>query len=122
MRNMLIVFAALATVIFASNVMAASPNSNEAPSVLVESASDMSSVNATQPAKSAHTMVNTQMEQPVVMSGQAVVSQPQAVHYHQGHQHTYHRHAPRKKQNFFDKLMDLERRKNAWLKRTFLGR
>jgi len=26
------------------------------------------------------------------------------------------------KQTFFGKVMDLERRKNAWLRRTFLGR
>jgi hypothetical protein len=30
--------------------------------------------------------------------------------------------APRPKQTFFGKVMDLERRKNAWLRRTFLGR
>ena len=30
--------------------------------------------------------------------------------------------APRPKQTFFGRLMELERRKNAWLKRTFLGR
>ncbi|MCO8121752.1 hypothetical protein NHH03_08390 [Stieleria sp. TO1_6] len=39
------------------------------------------------------------------------------------HQHSapvrYYR-AP-KKQNLFEKLMDMERKKNAWLKRTFLG-
>jgi len=30
--------------------------------------------------------------------------------------------APRPKQTFFGKVMELERRKNAWLRRTFLGR
>ena len=39
-----------------------------------------------------------------------------------------HHHAPRyyrpvqKKQSVLDKLMELERKKNAWLRRTFLGR
>ena len=30
-------------------------------------------------------------------------------------------HRPKKKQSFFDKVMEMERKKNAWLKRTFLG-
>ena len=120
MRNMLIVFAALASVTLASNVMAASPNTVKAPSVLVESASDISSVATSHTANRVQTMVHTEMEQPVVIEGQTNVPQPQAVHRH--HNHNYHKPAPRKKQSMFDKLMDLERRKNAWLKKKFLGR
>ena len=71
---------------------------------------------------------NTQIEPPVVYTGNAVSPKPQPihqqqVHQHQGHQHqTYRRSQPKKKQSTFDKLMDLERRKNVWLKKTFLGR
>ena len=48
-----------------------------------------------------------------VMMGQPMVHQHQPVHYHY--------RQPAKKQNVFSKLMELERKKNAWLKKTFLG-
>jgi hypothetical protein len=123
MRNMLIALAAVATLIVGGNVMAATPNSHEAPSILVESPSDaVASDHATQTAR-AQTMVNTQMEAPVVYDGPADQSEPQAIPNHSGHRHqTYHRAQPPKKKNVFEQLMDLERRKNAWLKKTFLGR
>ena len=41
------------------------------------------------------------------------------VHRHRGH---VHYHKVKKKQNFFQKLMEAERKKNAWLRRTFLGK
>lgn len=37
-------------------------------------------------------------------------------------QRHHHHHHAQKKQSVFDKLMEMERKKNAWLKRTFLGR
>tara|TARA_R110002049_G_scaffold4601_5_gene32024 strand:- start:42398 stop:42769 length:372 start_codon:yes stop_codon:yes gene_type:complete len=123
MRNILIAIAAVATLIFVGNAIAATPSTNDAPSILVESASNASSIGVTKPVAKAQTMVNTQIEPPVVLDEQSVEPQPQAVHQHHGHyHHTYHRSQPRKKQSVFDKLMDLERRKNAWLMKTFLGR
>ncbi|KAA5541092.1 hypothetical protein FYK55_19560 [Roseiconus nitratireducens] len=44
----------------------------------------------------------------------------QHVHQHVHRQPVRYYRAPQK-QSFFDKLMDMERKKNAWLKRTFLG-
>lgn len=37
-------------------------------------------------------------------------------------QHVHRVAARPAKQSFFQRVMELERRKNAWLKRTFLGR
>jgi hypothetical protein len=37
-------------------------------------------------------------------------------------QHHYHRPRAEKKQNVFEKLMEMERKKNAWLKRRFFGK
>ena len=51
---------------------------------------------------------------PVVVENQ-VVAQPQQYYYHQ------YRPQP-KKQNVFQKLLELERRKNAWLRKTFLNK
>ena len=121
MRNMIIAIATLAALIFVGNAMAAAPISHETPSVLVESASDVPSAIAAQPVADKQTMVNNQMEAPIVYDGPIVQSEPQPIQYHQGHHHVYHR-APAKKQNAFEKLMELERKKNAWLKKTFLGR
>jgi len=42
------------------------------------------------------------------------------VYHHQDCPHCQRRRQA-KKESFFDKLMDMERKKNAWLKRTFLG-
>lgn len=67
-------------------------------------------------------MAPSDIPQPVVDN---TVTQGQPVQQHVGHVHTHHapvRHyRPKKKQNVFQKMMELERRKNAWLKKTFLG-
>ncbi|MEO1616536.1 MAG: hypothetical protein AAFV88_11840 [Planctomycetota bacterium] len=64
---------------------------------------------------------------------QPIPGQPQAKQV-QGHSHVGHVHQHghmqsgaryyrvKKKQNVFQKLMEMERKKNAWLKRTFLGK
>jgi len=52
------------------------------------------------------------------------VAQPEVTtaEHHQATMH-HRRYPPAEtKQNMFDKLRELERKKNAWLKRTFLGR
>lgn len=38
-----------------------------------------------------------------------------------GKYHTYYYEGTPKKQNIFSKMWEAEKRKNAWLKRTFLG-
>ena len=123
MRNILLPVAALAMLFFVGSAVAATPNTPEAPSVLVESASDMPSDVAAKTIATSTTMVNQPMEPPVINGGQPVAAQTQVVHRQQGHyQRPYRRAQPPKKQNFFEQLMELERKKNAWLKKTFLGR
>ena len=57
---------------------------------------------------------------PPIPAGTVVYPESTVVQQH--HHSMHHHHHPPKKQNMFDKLMELERKKNAWLKRTFLGR
>ena len=63
------------------------------------------------------------IEPPVVAhpAGGAPALAPVAVPAHQHHGHV-HYHKVKKKQNFFQKLMEMERKKNAWLRKTFLGK
>ena len=59
---------------------------------------------------------------PVVTEGQIVQQQP--VVYSQQATTTYRRPVVRRssRQGVFGRMMELERRKNAWLRRTFLNR
>ncbi len=57
---------------------------------------------------------------------EAVIVDPSTVQVVQGNPgvarvYPAYRQAPRHSAGFFSNLMELERRKNAWLKRTFLG-
>lgn len=54
---------------------------------------------------------------------EAVIVDPSTVQGNPGVVRVYpaYRQAPRHSAGFFSNLMELERRKNAWLKRTFLG-
>jgi hypothetical protein len=113
---MLIALAVVATVILAASAIAAPAEKPTPHSVLVQSPSDAQnqttpSAAARQITKHPQAMAASQMEQPVVHA-QRVIRQPRRMYY---------RSPPRKKQSFFDKLMEVERRKNAWLKKTFLG-
>ena len=99
MRNMLLALAALGVVSFATTVIA---DDVAAPSVL-EAAEVIAPV--AQPQPIAHDAV--------------VAAEPAAVQ----HQHVHHyRKAPKKKMGPLARLWELEKRKNAWLKKTFLGR
>ncbi len=69
--------------------------------------------------------------QPIVQGSvthEGHVQQGNVVHVHNGHNHSGHNHSGhvryyrvKKKQNVFEKIWDMEKKKNAWLKRTFLG-
>jgi len=61
-----------------------------------------------------------------VPHSEAVIVDPSTVQVVQGNPgvvrvYPAYRQAPRNSAGFFSNLMELERRKNAWLKRTFLG-
>ena len=111
MRNMLIALAVAATVVIAGAAIAAPPTSSDARSVLTQSPSDVQTRAMRQATVHPRTMVVSQMAQPVIQQNQVVNQQ----------RRSYYRSQAQKKQSFFDKLIDAERRKNSWLKGTFLG-
>jgi len=122
MRNMIMALVALAMLALAGNVMAVEFGP-DASSILVSSASDLPVDSSPHKAFSSHTMVGTAADAPETDEATIVESPAEVVHYHQGY------YAPNcccapvcREPSLFDKLMDLERKKNAWLMRTFLGR
>ena len=121
MRNILIALAALATLIIAGNALAAKPEMSKSKSILIQSSPNMQSAQSVRIKPRAQTMINTEVEAPVVDQVQAAPA-PQHNQAHQGQStRRYYRPQKRRQPNFFEQLMDLERRKNAWLKKTFLG-
>ncbi len=73
----------------------------------------------------AETIVGQPMPHNVVTHGEMATAAPSYVV--QQHQPAYapqyqYRSAAPQKQNMFQKLMEMERKKNAWLKKTFLNR
>lgn len=97
MRNILLAFAALAVVTLSSVVMA---DDQAATSVLQDSV---------QAAAVAPVAENAAVTEEAVVAKKA-------------NTHRRHYRRPQKNQNVFQRLMDLERKKNAWLMRTFFGR
>ncbi|QDT13869.1 hypothetical protein [Planctomycetes bacterium K23_9] len=132
MRNLILALAAVGILTVSSSVMAQSPEHS-----IVDSATqpivDGVQSDVAMPAPVADHQV---MEQPMVaqpidqqvmtqgehaMVAQPMAAQPMVVHQHQPAHVHYHRR-PAKKQNVFGKLLEMERKKNAWLKKTFLGK
>jgi hypothetical protein len=61
------------------------------------------------------------------MQGVTIVQSPSDVSYSAPSVRSYpyrsaNQYNAAQQQNFFGRLLELERRKNAWLRRTFLGR
>jgi len=132
MRNLFLALAAVGVLTVSSSAFAATPDQSivdSAGQAVVEGVQS----NVAMPAP----MVDHQMDHSMVgqsMPAQPIAAQPMISHDHSGmvaqpmivHQHQpahvhYHR-APAKKQNVFSKLLEMERKKNAWLKKTFLGK
>jgi hypothetical protein len=137
MRNMILALAAVGVLTVSSSVTAQSPDQSivdSAGQTIVEGVQSDVAMHAPmvdhQPmdqsavAQPIDHQVMTQGQDAMVaqpMVAQPMASQPMVVHQHQPvHYHAHRR--PAKQKNVFGKLMDLERRKNAWLKKTFLGK
>lgn len=121
MRNMLFAMTAFAVCCICTTVNAATPADGviqDAAQAVVESVPAAPASVPAQPApmQSASEGIITEAAAPVAMQHQVVqqVQQPQRYHYH--------RHPAPKKKNVLQKLIELERRKNAWLKKTFLNK
>ncbi len=106
MRNMLLALAALGVVTLSTAVIA---DDGTAPSVLQQTAEVVAPVAQPEP-MSANDEVAT-------IEDATEIVEPAKAHHHRHH---YRR--PAKQQNVFQRLMEIEKRKNAWLKRTFFGR
>ncbi len=127
MRNMLIAYAALGLLAVATSVNAQSPQHvmSDAAATVVQGVQAEAAVAA--PMMDSGTVLHQPMHQPMhqqyeVVQGQnTAIAEPYVVQQHQPVQH-YHARQPAKKQNVFQKLMELERKKNAWLRKTFLGK
>lgn len=137
MKNILTAFAALGAIAISSSLFAQAPTPIDGQTIVDGAVQAVESVqaDAAVPAPVAdpvHDYGGTVMHdagQPMpetvyqegtiqgeqAMMGQPVVHQHQPVHYH-------YRQPAKKKQNVFGRLLELERKKNAWLKKTFLGR
>jgi len=59
---------------------------------------------------------------PPIPAGTLDAAEAPVVHQPEPHRAPVYYHRQQKKQSVFDKLMEMERKKNAWFKRTFLGR
>ncbi|NNE00114.1 MAG: hypothetical protein HKN47_22570 [Pirellulaceae bacterium] len=126
MRNMLFALAAFGVLTVTSWVNAESPVS-----VLVDdvpAAGEGVQVDAQMPAPVAdpQPMADQPLEQPVhqdsaIQGEHAPVAQSPSAHVHQHACCCQHRR-PAKPQNVFTKLIELERKKNAWLRKTFLNK
>lgn len=133
MRNLILALAAVGVLTVSSSVMAQSPDQS-----IVDSAGQaivdggvQSDVVMPAPMVDHQPMDQSIVAQPIdqnvmtqgqsAMVAQPMEAQPMVVHQHQpAHYHVYRR--PAKKQTVFGKMLELERKKNAWLKRTFLGK
>ena len=138
MRNILTAFAALGAIAISSSLFAQAPIPMDGHMTVdgavqaVEGMHDHSVMAA--PAAPSHVhdgtmqsvgqpMPQAMYQEGTIQGEQAMMGQP-VVHQHQ-HQYQptqYHYRQPAKQQTVIGKLIELERRKNAWLKRTFLGR
>lgn len=129
MRNLLLAMMALA-VCFSANTVSAAPHDD----VIQDAAKIVEQSVPAPPEMEAPEAIAAPPQQAQTEStGASIVAthdvQPQVVHQYKAPQqpavqyqyHQYRRPAP-KKQNVFQKLMELERRKNAWLRKTFLNK
>ena len=107
MRNILLALAAFGVISLSTSVIA---DEGAAQSVLQDTAEAVAPVIEPQPLSASDEAA------PIA---EAAIETKKVVHTHT-HTRTRYRQ-PAKKQNAFQRLLELEKRKNAWLRRTFLG-
>ncbi len=127
MRNLLIALAAVGTLTVSSLACAQSPDQYAVYSpdqVIVEGV--QSDVAMPTPMDDHQVVENATDAQPIeyretTQDQSVMVDQPMMVQQHQPARVRY-RSRSTQNQSVFSKLMEMERKKNAWLKRTFLGK
>ncbi|MGB7346303.1 MAG: hypothetical protein WBD20_18945 [Pirellulaceae bacterium] len=127
MRNLLFALAVVGVLTVSSSAFAQSPDQNIIDSsgqTIIEGVQSDVAMPApmVDHQQMDHAMVAESIDQQGVTQGEsAMVAQPMVVHQHQPAHVHYHRR-PVQKQKPLAKLLELERKKNAWLKRTFFGK
>lgn len=129
MRNMLLALAALAVLTVSSSVSADDQTSilQDGIEAAAPAAPAQPIVDA-QPQAENHVYADAQSTPESYAEPQTMVhegQQPAAVQYESAPAPVYyhhHHHVVKKKQTVLGKLIELERKKNAWLRRTFFGK